>query len=256
MADTSKSTGKTFTCFPNLPAELRETIWKYCANLPRNLDVWIVYMENASYSWRMGRQERNYRTFKFFTTQPLPGVFLASKESHAVAAQYYHLGFSTRRCHGNILLPQMTSPRILVNFSADRACPMNVYDVEPAVEMCRVASPLSCAVNVYTAMTAPMLEDPLMSAQFSGDGFHEEILLYSCKALIPRPGYFDFVDIDEDSSPPGVWKVLSYSSQKLMRMIHNWQRFEEQKSKASKPKPKARPRIRFVAIVVDGIMRY
>lgn len=30
---------RTFICFPNLPVEIRNLIWKEAANLPRNLDI-------------------------------------------------------------------------------------------------------------------------------------------------------------------------------------------------------------------------
>jgi hypothetical protein len=252
----SDATERIFTCFPNLPLEIRQLIWEYCSNLPRNLDIWNEEVGDVSYHWRLdGHQEVNWQPFKFFTTQSLPGVFLASKESHAIAVKYYHMSFFTT-FHRGTLQKHTNPPTILTNFSADRICPMGVFEMDPALEICYAGTPSSCAVNVYMSPGLQPQQDPLMPVVFCDDGFHQEILLYYCEELNPRPGDFEFIDITEATSPAAAWKVLNECRQKLNNVMDKWERFEEERLEIMNVKLKERPRIRFVAIIVNGVRRY
>ncbi|KAH7348642.1 hypothetical protein BKA65DRAFT_501028 [Rhexocercosporidium sp. MPI-PUGE-AT-0058] len=116
----------TFTCFPKLPAELRNMIWEHASNLPRNLDIWARRIRSLSYRWSVGDDPVKYQPFKFYTKQPVPSILQTNRESRAIGHLHYHLSFETWfQCDDGLAVT--TPARVYSNFAMDQIFPMGKY---------------------------------------------------------------------------------------------------------------------------------
>ncbi|PVH82504.1 hypothetical protein DL98DRAFT_619824 [Cadophora sp. DSE1049] len=140
----------SFTCFLKLPPELRTMIWEAAANQPRNVDIWARDDEPCE-EWRLKENldTMEYTPFKFWTTQPVPGILHASSESRQIGLKFYQLSFGIKRWPEE--MPGSKAPRIYRNFAADRICPMEELRPAPHLELfCSSEHPLaSCAFNLH-----------------------------------------------------------------------------------------------------------
>lgn len=87
-------TAKAFIAFPKLPLEPHNSIWEFAANLPCNLDIWAPATGVITYS-ELDLNIESHNTYQFVTTQPPPGILLASKRSREIDLRYYKLCFGS-----------------------------------------------------------------------------------------------------------------------------------------------------------------
>jgi len=261
---------RTFTCFPELPLEIRNMVWKEAANLPRNLDIWarptgVTCYRDMEY-WDERLEWKEYRTFRFTTRQPVPGVLVATKESRAATRQFFDMCFgSCIDWGGGVKIT--TNPEILRNFQADRICPMGPYSTEASDYLWGSEPPPSCAVNLYrTSKDDP---DPLSKLLFYADGFHEEILLYYCEETVAINGPFDFLELSEEQSSHLEWQALLEARRMLQEHFDSETELCIEEAKLSHEEqglgPPTEevldfgwvfPTTKFVALVVNGIRRF
>lgn len=143
----------TFTCFPNLPTELRLTIWHYASSIPRNIDVWLLQHSTKYYKKAQG----------YGTTCRPPPILHANQESRAVGLEHYELSFSTKvfvRGQG-VVIPRT----IYVNWTSDVIVPMSepfawfwcfLYDALPIQNLARNISD-----SDFNKMSARLFNMPL-----------------------------------------------------------------------------------------------
>ena len=260
---------RTFTCFPTLPLEIRNMIWKEAANLPRNLDIWTHPTGVTSYrdmEYGDDRLEwKKYRTFRYTTRQPVPGVLIATKESRAAAREFFDMSFGIYIDWGGGV-KITTNPEILRNFQADRICPMGPYSEEASGYLWSAEPSPSCAVNLYRTPKGD--PDPLSKLLFYADGFHEEILLYYCEETVAINGSFDFLELSEEQASYLEWQALlearrmlqeDFDSETGLSIEEAKLRHEEQSlgppTQENLDLGWVFPRIKFMALVVNGIRR-
>ena len=239
-------------------------IWKEAANLPRNLDIWArptgkISYRNDDLEWE------HFRTFRFTTRRPVPGVLLATKELRAASKEFFRMSFGENMhwgSGGKIIMHH----EILRNFEADRLCPMGPFTEEASNWFWGAVPPPSCAVNLYRAsMSEP---DPLHSLLFEADCFHDEILFYYCEKLIPINGPFDFIELSEEQAFYREWKAFLEARGRLQGKfdleVRQRQREITRRHKRQGLKPPTKdeldlgwvcPEFKCVALIVDGVRR-
>jgi len=208
---------------------------------------------------------KEYRTFKYTTRQPVPGVLIATKESRAATREFFDMSFGSYiDWSGGVKIT--TYPEILRNFKADRICPMGPYSSEASGYLWSAETPPSCAVNLYrTSKDDP---DPLVELLFYADGFHDEILLYYCEETVAINGPFDFLELSEERASYLEWQALLEARRMLQEQFDSETERSVEKAKLSHEEqglgPPTQedlnfswvfPRIKFVALVVNGIRR-
>ncbi|KAA8574854.1 hypothetical protein EYC84_004098 [Monilinia fructicola] len=97
----------TFTCFKDLPAELRLHIWGMACGQQRNVNIGFR---------RWARDD----LFTYDSNTPAPSVLYACKESRDESLKYYNLYFGTS--FKNTKRSIEARPRIPCNFKADTIC--------------------------------------------------------------------------------------------------------------------------------------
>lgn len=101
---------KTFTCFPDLPIELRFKIIGNIASQPRNVDLY----------YNIARQLVPPRHLKFHYNSNIgpPAILHVNKEAREEAFKYYEPSFFTCGKHG----ASEERPSLYINWSVDRLC--------------------------------------------------------------------------------------------------------------------------------------
>ncbi|KUJ11620.1 uncharacterized protein LY89DRAFT_786512 [Mollisia scopiformis] len=141
----------SFTCFAELPIELRQQIWKQVCFIPRNIDLFCGF----TYSQR--DEKAQAQLYKLFATHQLafrsmcgrkvPPILHTSKEARSEGQKYYKVGFgkTTENDIGGMLLCLKIPPRIYVNWDCDIIIPTEgpfVYGahdgMRPKMKMYRV----------------------------------------------------------------------------------------------------------------------
>jgi hypothetical protein len=110
--------------------------------------------------------------------------------------------------------------------------------------------------------------DPLSKLLFYADGFHEEILLYYCEETVAINGPFDFLELSEEQASYLEWQALLEARRMLQEDFDSETglSIEEAKSRHEEqglgPPTQENldlgwifPKIKFVALVVNGIRR-
>ncbi|TVY19713.1 hypothetical protein LARI1_G003218 [Lachnellula arida] len=262
-------TDRTSTCFPKLPLELRNMVWTYGANLPRNLDIWAPTIgEEMTFHWNYHQNSLNFHPFKFCSTRPVPGILHANRESRTIALKFYELSFGTEFNPAHHL--KFTTPaRIYTNFQADRVCPMGTYGLDALSDLWLSQGPFVCAFNVcndwpspYKNPTFVRMEGSLSDSD-SDSYLYEEIFLYYCGDLFPSSGSFEFVELDQVKATPEEWEVLKDAREKLLQAYEEWEQekrhIAESYEQEGKEYPEGMfttfvtPRVKLVALVVDGV---
>jgi hypothetical protein len=193
-------------------------IWKAAANLPRNLDIWARPTGTTSYR-NDDLEWEEFKTFRYTTRQPVPGVLLATKESRAASREFFHMNFGENIDWGGGFKIDMNC-EIMRNFEADRLCPMGPFTEYASSYFWGALPPPSCAVNLYRASTDE--PDPLEKLMFYADGFHDEILFYYCEKLIPINGPFDFIELSEEQAFYREWKTFLEAKERLQQQFDYW----------------------------------
>ncbi|KUJ16514.1 uncharacterized protein LY89DRAFT_670024 [Mollisia scopiformis] len=114
-----------FTCFPRLPLDLRQNIWRYSCHERRIVDIWTVELGELSMH-AMGTPRGPYHAcLRHVTICKIPDVLHATEESRRIALTDYTLafGFSHRLSHG---LKLTGAPQSYVNWDSDIICPMSL----------------------------------------------------------------------------------------------------------------------------------
>jgi hypothetical protein len=260
---------RTFTCFPELPLEIRNLVWKKAANFPRNLDIWARPTGVTRYRDMKYGDDRlewkEYRTFRYTTRQPVPGVLIATRESRAATREFFDMSFGSYVDWGGGV-KITTNPEILRNFQADRICPMGPYSGEASGHLWSAETPPSCAVNLYRTSKDDL--NPVDELLFYADDYHEEILLYYCEETVAINGPFDFLELTEEQASYLEWQALLEARRMLQEYFDSETELWIEEAKLSHEEqglgPPTHedlnigwvvPRIKFVALVVDGIRR-
>ncbi|KAH6679277.1 hypothetical protein B0J14DRAFT_696555 [Halenospora varia] len=258
----------TFTCFPNLPLEIRSMIWHEVANLPRNLDLWARTIGAASWQWTRGGPASDIELFRFTTTQPNPAILAVNREARKIGKLYYEISFGQFYDIDDPDIKITTPGTVLRNFEADRICPMGRYGENPHLELWCSVPPPSCAINLYVPSERSHLPAPLSRIFRYADGVHDEILLYYSKGELPSGTQFDFVEITEEEEkllPPDERLALRTGSNDIRDDIEKWNLAHKEYIKAKfkrdgikVPKDEdiedacSMPRIKTVALVING----
>jgi hypothetical protein len=99
----------SFTCFPDLPTEIRLKIWKHACFIPRNMDVFLVALRTR---WRGGEALSVFRT-----SQRDPATLYTNKESRTIALKFYTLEFGSKARNRLFFLPEKPQREL-------RECPL------------------------------------------------------------------------------------------------------------------------------------
>jgi len=123
----SKHEGPRFTCFPKLPPELRNKIWKGACSVPRIIDLWAVpifgktgeefFSENFS---RIGPI-----AYKSHSRQP-PAILHTSREARTLGLECYSLEFGDeiKESINGVEVKMSIPAKIYINWKCDIICPM------------------------------------------------------------------------------------------------------------------------------------
>lgn len=121
-----------FTCFPDLPAELRCKIWKAAAFIPRNVNIWSCdFGKKISIPLNDNEDEAEGDVlviWKLCSTTTIPTILQVCKESRTEALKHYKLDFGTSYTFRDFTFT--THPRIYFNFEVDRLCLMESFEGE------------------------------------------------------------------------------------------------------------------------------
>lgn len=80
---------ETFTCFPRLPLELRDSIWTHASFGSRNLDTWMEFLGEMRYN----RPSDSSQSFRYATMSRPPPILHTSREARNVGLRQYHSMF-------------------------------------------------------------------------------------------------------------------------------------------------------------------
>lgn len=187
-----------FSRFPQLPLEIRTLIWQEIAQLPRNLDIWAPNKGTVAFWDPIENNTSTFRPYKHVTTQPVPGILHACKESRKIGLESYELSFSTDYDQDGFII--RTPARIYRNSTADTICPMGPYDEDSHLffycdRNCDMDTP-ALAVNTLAIPGQPHFSTYIIS----GDVQIPEIMLYYTPSIVLTPGAFYFVEHDQTLS--------------------------------------------------------
>jgi hypothetical protein len=257
---------RTFTRFPKLPLELRNMIWEFTANVPRNIDVWAPIIEDMSFHWKEDDDHMVFKPFRFCTSRPVPSILHVNKESRAIALRFYQLSFDTHVEPGGYYLKITYPATIYLNFDVDRICPMGPYQEDAFMNLWYPKQPPICAVNIHDDTSSPDDPQTFLSVLPTLDGtVPEEIFLYYCEKFFTNAGSFEFVDLTADmAAQPRHWELLNLARDFILKRCEKQQKFEKEEIRKSyqekgEEAPKdpdtgfVTPRIQFMALVVDGV---
>ncbi|KUJ18207.1 uncharacterized protein LY89DRAFT_41738 [Mollisia scopiformis] len=113
-AQQEEVTHDTFTCFPNLPVELRYK-WELAANAPRLVPLVEVIVAQSE-------EESDYYCDEFEVNQksgnPQPAVLQVCQESRAECMQYFELVFGSQHYRGSFWSTELVKQKPAVYFNA------------------------------------------------------------------------------------------------------------------------------------------
>ncbi|APA09467.1 hypothetical protein SS1G_12272 [Sclerotinia sclerotiorum 1980 UF-70] len=209
----------TFTCFGELPTELRILIWGMVCEQRRNISIQL----NQSYKQVDLPPHQRRDGYICASNTPHPSVFYACKESREEAFKHYSLLFQEK-----LISPRFSikiQPRIWCNFKADTLCLKSFgwndrvyedfFNNIPAKDMVS-----SLAFNI----------EPLINCNF-GRSFREEVDLYNIFRVVNAYGargielreIFLYYDVEEDPIHQPVvsefveldWNAMDSNSRKM-----------------------------------------
>lgn len=105
----------TFALFPQLPLELRLTIWRHASFLPRELDVWGKQIRRDTFF-------SEHTNYKFISTPTPPIVRHTSHDARQEGLKHYQLAFGKDTAGPASGLSDCAVSRIYLNPVADRVC--------------------------------------------------------------------------------------------------------------------------------------
>jgi hypothetical protein len=150
----------TFTCFSELPSELRVKIWTFVCFQPRNVDIFTENLGQIRAS--VDTEFETYRFYSHFCSHP--SLLHACQEAREEGLKYYKLEYGT--AHRFSFVNVSTPPRIYVNFACDRLCLLNADSLksdledrfERFVEICRKHGARSLAINIARDQHWPFVD--------------------------------------------------------------------------------------------------
>jgi hypothetical protein len=178
-ASSAKPVLETFTCFGELPSELRVKIWNHVCFHPRNVDISSETLGTVRIC------EGTYvDVHKFFSHALHPAVLHVSRESREEGMKHYQLEFGSS--YTSSIINVSTPPRIYVNFACDRLCLLKPECLESElagqfyrfIEVCRKNKIRSLAVNVFEDQHWPIVEFATLLNSL------EELVLFDCNMNI------------------------------------------------------------------------
>ncbi|KAF8857016.1 hypothetical protein BDZ45DRAFT_674977 [Acephala macrosclerotiorum] len=123
----------TFTCFPNLPVEIRLKIWKEACFQPRVIDSYLTCPgdeEESHYIWCLFSRDQ-FLTFVTITARRAPEILHTSQEARKIGLENYTLEFGRTgetTVAGGTTLTLTTPPKVYINWNSDIICPIQVLD--------------------------------------------------------------------------------------------------------------------------------
>ncbi|CZR64274.1 uncharacterized protein PAC_14172 [Phialocephala subalpina] len=122
-----------FTCFPNLPVEIRMKIWKEACFQPRVVDSYLTCPgdeEESHYIWHLFDRDQ-FLTFVTITARRAPAILHTSQEARKIGLENYSLEFGRTgetTVAGDTTLTLTTPPKVYINWNSDIICPTQVLD--------------------------------------------------------------------------------------------------------------------------------
>ncbi|KUJ21584.1 uncharacterized protein LY89DRAFT_681048 [Mollisia scopiformis] len=173
-----------FTCFPDLPIELRLRIWTWACFHPRDVHVGVKTVRTIT-PWTnpspIGLVDYRY----YFSRTSCPLILRTTRESRSEALKRYQLDFGI---HTSIeRLTCSIPPRIYVNWEADRICiddDFALYGAEALRDLLLDRKVRSLALTVRDKKT-PLLLPPLLRAEHLQDIF----LVWDTRRFCPDGDY-------------------------------------------------------------------
>jgi len=204
-----------FTCFPDLPSELRCKIWKFAAFVPRDVSVWSSnFGENIGIPLRAGEDDETHlMIWKLKSPTPPPTILSVSVESRTEALRYYKLDFGTTHTFRDFSFS--TNPCIYINFDVDRVCFLESFMYETSracrefFQRCLTNGTRYFAVNIRSYESAGLecsYIRPFISKRLAEDSTSvlEEIMLVSTGYERSMEGKLEFREWKEDTAGPDV----------------------------------------------------
>lgn len=202
-----------FTCFKDLPSELRCKIWKMAAFVPRDVSVWSSnFGENIGIPLRAGEDDETHlMIWKLKSPTPPPPMLGATVESRTEGLRYYKLSFGTDHVFRDFAFS--TRPSVYVNFDADRICFLESFMYETSrackefFERCLTNGTRFFAVNIRSYESAgiecsyirPFIKKRM--AEITSSKL-EEITLVSTGYERSMEGELDFREWEQQTAHP------------------------------------------------------
>lgn len=149
---------EVFTCFPNLPPELRQKIWKEGCCVSRNIDLWVTKNRNP------GKLNRHPFICRSHSQRP-PAILHTTKEAREVGLRYYSLFALT-----------LSPGQIYVHWNCDIICPIlhaQDHTLRPYESNMLLDLAFRCGEITRLALSLP----------YSNTGFLSMFLRYPSKVL-------------------------------------------------------------------------
>ena len=107
---------RVFTCFPNLPKELRLLVWELTCFQTRTIDLRMELRTKMKRRFPKVRTDRYIRPYSWYSNCLPPAVLQVDRESRAEALKWYKLEFGVYYHHHKFTTPAT----VYINWQADR----------------------------------------------------------------------------------------------------------------------------------------
>ncbi|KAE9370106.1 hypothetical protein N431DRAFT_546073 [Stipitochalara longipes BDJ] len=118
---------RSFTCFPRLPLELRQLIWKHVSFQRRDVDITASFL---SHTLAIDSEADFPEEFHYISVCPPPAILSVNREARSEGLRWYILDFGAP----SIKFPSTSTlsfferevkPHIYINWNIDRICLVN-----------------------------------------------------------------------------------------------------------------------------------
>lgn len=215
---------KVFTCFPNLPKELRLKIWRHAAFIPRDVSLRIGWWNLEKINSGVSNSLPLTPHYFFGMCRP-PTILSTCHESRKVGLCHYNLCFGTEVKYEHPQITISQAPNIYLNLDVDTIYFMNtneLYNIDHEARMaivydlarqCYVSGLKSFAYNMTDFVSVKRLasgllpdEDITYFAEFMYElHYMKEVMLFIPAKLLTEASAFDNRRIRQtllDAKPP------------------------------------------------------
>ncbi|TAQ90078.1 hypothetical protein B7494_g1602 [Chlorociboria aeruginascens] len=170
LVNTSSQALLTFTCFPRLPGELRNRIWKFASLLPRVIDIFDIGVGTS--------------------------ILRTCSQARSIGMKYYttnSLNFQT------IAQPAYVPSTIFLNLDVDIICPPTRISKEADWAFCK-SKIRHMAINVNDVIGFEDLRKDWQHGHWTTLSHLEEVILYNNEVDVTRFNEgFEFVDFPDQN---------------------------------------------------------